>query len=138
MDYEVKKIDEDDFFVFADLYYKMTLCSPFGVASKSGATDMLLTSLKSPASIRNGLYSKGKLVGFANGHAISETTFFWSGLYIKKGHRHQAKKLIDATENAIETAGFKAIEANGFTSDGVNMMEKYNYEPKQILFRKEF
>jgi len=138
MEYKVKEIPENDFFTLANLHYKMTLCSPFTLNSKMAATDILLSSLKSPSAVSRGLYLGKKLVGFVNGHAISEKVYFWHGLYIEKGHRNQAKKLIDTMEEIILSLGFKAIEANGITEQGINMMENYNYEPKQIVFRKEF
>jgi hypothetical protein len=45
--------------------------------------------------------------------------------------------LIDQIEELIKALGFKAIEADGVTSEGIAMMERYEYTPKMTRYRKE-
>jgi hypothetical protein len=143
MDYSIKDISEEEFFLLAALHHKMVLSSPFSVDSVMASTEALLTVIRAPASIKQGLYAYNAdtnshtLVGFMTGYAMTQETYFWAGLYVEPRYRSGVKLLIDQIEELIKALGFKAIEADGVTSEGIAMMERYEYTPKMTRYRKE-
>jgi hypothetical protein len=137
MDYQIKKVEEVEFFALAHLYYKMVILNPHAIESQAFAMDTLMSGQKTKDAIRMGLYKGEELVGFATGFALSPTLYFWDGLYIEETHRLQTKELIDTVEGMVRSLGYTHIEADGATKEGLAMLNKYSYIVKATRCRKE-
>ena len=104
----IKEIPEDNFSFLCVLYSEMnkSIIKPI---NEIQSIQQLLEDIKKPAFRAYGLYCRNnQLVGFITGYAISDTTYYCSGLY--NTSKRQTLSLIRTLINEAKSLGFTKWE----------------------------
>lgn len=122
--YNIKPIEDKDFYKLLELNYKLQQLLPYKHNISASAV-LLCKDLGVVDKLVIGLYKGDELVGFINGVKETDEIFYFSNIYIEPEHRYGTKKLMEYAEKAIIDLGYKAWKSDGNTKEGIRVLQRF-------------
>ena len=92
--YNIKLVDDSELYTLVELNKEMRAAISSEV-NNFNCLIQLLTDLTYKDAMVLGLYSDETLVGFVTGYGLTDTTYFFTGVYIQEGHKLQLLELLN-------------------------------------------
>lgn len=133
--YQIKLVDEVDFHALITLHSELyDLLQPSFRSSHKVIN--LLDDLRKPDAFVFGLFYADTLVGYLSGSRLDDTTINFMDMYIRDGHRRQAKALYLKAEDFIKHKGYTAWETNIIASRA-SFAAGLGAKHKRSIYRKD-
>lgn len=135
MTVEIKKVLNPDFMALVALWVEMNevLSEPIHAPA---AVYNLVTDLPKRDFRCFGLYRDGVLSGFTAGYALSEKTYYFSGIYAPNSSKNVAG-LIERSFAEIAHLGYTRWEADCNNENIASILKKYGAVPMYTRYKKE-
>lgn len=122
--YNIKSIEDKDFFKLLELNYELHKLLPMQ-HSLSAATVCLCREIDVTNKLVIGLYYEDSLVGFINGYEYTKEIFWFSNIYVLPKHRYKVKNFLEYAEKEIVTMGYTSWLTHSLMKQGKNMLTKF-------------
>ena len=136
MQAKINSIPNEQFMDLALLYVEMNKVLSHAIPAAPALYTLTHDLATKPNFIALGLYEDEQLNGFVTGYALSEKTFYFSGIYVKIKNRN-AKLLIEESFKYIEDMGYISWEADCNNEQISSILTKYGAKPMYTRFKKE-
>jgi hypothetical protein len=132
----IKVIPNEQFLDLALLYVDMSLELTEQVKA-APALFNITHELTNKDFIAMGLYESNKLTGFVIGYALSDKTFYFSGIYVKNKNKNVGK-LIDKSIEMVKDLGYTRWEANCTNNNIKSILLKQDAQIMYTRVKKEY
>lgn len=132
----IKSIPNEQFMELAVLYVEMNKVLSEYIPAAPALYNLTHDLATKPSFNALGLYENDELNGFVTGYALSEKTFYFSGIYVKIKNKN-AKMLIEESFKHIDKLGFTRWEADCNSKQIADILTKYGATPMYTRFKKE-
>lgn len=85
-----------------------------------------------------GVYEGDRLVGFSCGHAISEETFLFTGIYLTTKGTELTSEFITYSLDFIKEKGYKSWEADATNKNISSILEKFGALAQFVRYKKDY
>ena len=136
MQVKINSIPNEQFLDLAILYVEMNKVLSEYIPAAPALYNLTHDLATKPNFMALGLYEDEQLNGFVTGYALSEKTFYFSGIYVKIKNKN-VKLLIEESFKQIDELGFTRWEADCNNEHIASILAKYGATPMYTRFKKE-
>jgi len=133
--YNIKLVDDSELYTLVELNKEMR-ASISPEVNNFNCMRQLLTDLTYKDAIALGLYYDETLVGFVIGYGLTDTTYFFTGVYIQKGHKLQLLELLNKAEESLPPK-YIYWESEASSPKGKIMLEKFGATQYRVIYKKD-